>query len=139
MKVLVTVDGSRNAIKGLEKAIEYAKQNTAELILINVQEDERANVSYGWPALVHSKHDLGQAAARVLEDAEKIIQPSGLKYEKVVEFGDTAHMIIEYAEKEKVDVIVMGSRGLTGVTKFLLGSVASKVVTYAPCTVIVVK
>jgi nucleotide-binding universal stress UspA family protein len=47
--------------------------------------------------------------------------------------------IVEYAERENIDLIVIGSRGLTGFRKLLLGSVASGVVTYAHCPVLVVK
>jgi nucleotide-binding universal stress UspA family protein len=47
--------------------------------------------------------------------------------------------IVEYAVSEKADVIVIGTRGRSGISKMLLGSVASGVVTYAPCPVVVVK
>jgi nucleotide-binding universal stress UspA family protein len=47
--------------------------------------------------------------------------------------------IVDYAEREKIDMILMGTRGRSGFTKMLLGSVASKVVTYSPCPVMIVK
>jgi len=49
------------------------------------------------------------------------------------------YVILEYAEEKQIDLIVMGTRGITGFKKFLLGSTASSVVTYAHCTVMVVK
>jgi nucleotide-binding universal stress UspA family protein len=48
-------------------------------------------------------------------------------------------MILEYAEEQKIDLIVVGTRGRTGFKKLLLGSIASSIVTYAHCHVIVVK
>ena len=49
------------------------------------------------------------------------------------------YVILEYAEEKQIDLIVMGTRGRTGFKKLLLGSTASSVVTYAHCTVMVVK
>jgi nucleotide-binding universal stress UspA family protein len=134
MKVLVPVDGSKNSIEGLQEDVEHVRHRAGKIILINVQPD-------GVDSMVeHRDQDtLGKIADRILEKAEKIILPSGVKYEKVVEFGQPANAIIEYADKEKIDVIIVGSRGLTGIKRFLLGSVASRLVTYAHCNVMVIK
>jgi nucleotide-binding universal stress UspA family protein len=62
-----------------------------------------------------------------------------LKVEFIVDPTSIIGAIVEYAERENIDLIVIGSRGLTGFRKLLLGSVASGVVTYAHCPVLVVK
>ena len=67
------------------------------------------------------------------------VDATGINCSKHVFFGDPAHRIIEFAEQEGAALIVIGSKGRTGVKKFLLGSVASKVLTYAHCTVMVIK
>jgi nucleotide-binding universal stress UspA family protein len=59
--------------------------------------------------------------------------------QKVVTSVSVPDAVIDYAEKERVDVIVLGSRGLSPSARFKLGSVASQVVKYAPCSVYVVK
>jgi nucleotide-binding universal stress UspA family protein len=62
-----------------------------------------------------------------------------VKTDIVVGITSTVKEIVEYAEKNKMDLIVIGSRGLSGFKKMLLGSVASGVVTYSHCPVLVVK
>jgi nucleotide-binding universal stress UspA family protein len=62
-----------------------------------------------------------------------------LKTEFIVDPTSIVGAIVDYAERENIDLIVIGSRGLSGFKKLLLGSVASGVVTYANCPVMVVK
>jgi universal stress protein A len=56
-----------------------------------------------------------------------------------VHVGDAYEMIVDIAKKKKADVIVMGSHGRTGLTRLLMGSVTSRVIGHAPCSVLVVK
>jgi nucleotide-binding universal stress UspA family protein len=76
--------------------------------------------------------------AKIKEKAEKNIQ-SKTEVLMSPQTTKTASAIVNYAEKEKVDLITIGTRGRTGITRMLLGSVASAVVTYAHCPVMVVK
>ena len=62
-----------------------------------------------------------------------------LKTEFIVDPTSIVGAIVDYAERENIDLIVVGSRGLSGFKKLLLGSIASGVVTYAHCPVMVVK
>jgi len=62
-----------------------------------------------------------------------------VKTDVLIKYTSVVKEIVEYAEKMKIDMIVIGSRGVTGFKKLLLGSVASGVVTYSHCPVLVVK
>ena len=74
-----------------------------------------------------------------LADAKKALTEKGVSAKVVERKGDAAAMIIEEAEKEGTDMIVMGTRGLNGAQRWLLGSVSSRVVQHAPCNVLVVR
>jgi nucleotide-binding universal stress UspA family protein len=73
------------------------------------------------------------------EAAAKDLRAAGLKVTVKVLQGDPRHALIDEARREKVDLIVVGSHGRSGVAKLLLGSVASHVVSHAPCSVLVVR
>ena len=142
MKILVPVDGSRYSKEALKVAVGFAKTRGAEICLLNVVPDftdidleisagERDRVAQ---RLESRGESIMQEARRMLE-AEKV---SADCRSNVVATSIT-DAIIDVAEKEKMDLIVIGSRGLSKSSRFKLGSVASKVVTYAPCSVYVVK
>jgi nucleotide-binding universal stress UspA family protein len=72
-------------------------------------------------------------------DGNKNMDELRLKTEVILATKPIVGEIVDYAERENIDLIVIGSRGRTGLKKMLLGSVASGVVTYASCPVLVVK
>jgi nucleotide-binding universal stress UspA family protein len=105
-----------------------------DAVLMNLLCGIASKVSYA-----HEISEREKILAKIKEKAEKInILPKTevLMYPQNI---STAAAIVNYAEKEKVDLITIGTRGRTGITKMLLDSVASAVVTYAHCPVIVVK
>ncbi len=71
--------------------------------------------------------------------AEQSLGGSGLMSEARVLEGDPRMALVDTAREERVDLVVVGSHGRTGISKLVLGSVASHVVTHAPCSVLVVK
>ncbi|HBR21838.1 MAG TPA: hypothetical protein DD713_04625 [Nitrospiraceae bacterium] len=142
MKVLVPVDGSKYSMEALKVAIDYAKTKGANICLINVaafiegidleisaSERERLNET-----LTKRADYIVQQACGVLT-AEDVIATCG----HVVAASSVPEAIIDYAEKEKIDLIIIGSRGLSPSSRFKIGSVASKVVSHSPCSVHVVK
>ncbi|MDQ3998891.1 MAG: universal stress protein, partial [Thermoproteota archaeon] len=82
-----------------------------------------------------------QEAQKWFDEIGKNAATNGVKFktEVVASPTSTMHAIVDYAENNKVDLILVGTRGRSGFTKLLLGSVASGVVTYASCPVMVVK
>lgn len=147
-KVLLCVDGSESSMKAADYAVMLAKQNGAQVIALNVIVSQ---LGYAYSAgafglitpnttnemLEKSK----QEAQKWFDDIGKNAVTNGVKFKTEVVASPTSVVpaIVDYAEKHKVDLIVVGTRGRSGFTKLLLGSVASGVVTYASCPVMVVK
>jgi len=147
-RILVAVDGSKPSIDAGTQAIDIAKRFDVELIALYVVSPD---VRYNYledvitPRLPKALKDVMMIAMqRGEKHVDKVKQKASeknvkVKTDVVIGISSVVKEIIEYAEKNRIDMIVIGSRGLTGIKKMLLGSVASGVVTYAHCSVLVVK
>jgi len=148
-KILVPVDGSSASVKGLQYAAHLAEleANNAELIIVHVLEDVKQGgaiglqAKYGNVRLVEGfKRARKEAALEWLKQIEEAARKKGIPIKSEVLDGDSkAEVIIDYANENSVDLIVVGSRGLTGFKRLLLGSVANAIVGNAPCPVMVVR
>lgn len=138
MEILVALDQSAQAEAVLTKAVDMAKKEGAHLTLITVAETF-SDVGDFFDAMGVSEKLLegAQAASVVYKQmAEKL----GVTPAVVVESGvSPADLIIGQAAKIKASLVVMGCRGKKGLDKYLIGSVASKVVNHAPCSVLVLR
>jgi len=155
-KILVAIDGSEISMKAAVYAIDIANRKGKEaenVQLIGLTVIELTNLSYSFFATASGYYE-----AEKLEVKRKEAQQSLDKVEKLavnntnnnnkIQFKSEiiedpisriGSAIVDYAERENIDLIVIGSRGRSGFKKMLLGSVASDVVTYAHCPVLVVK
>ncbi len=142
-KILVAVDGSKPAAHGAYKAIELAKNLGAGLtILYIVRPPTYLDLGYVNVGRMNEIESKEKKHAQRLVDKIKnkaIKNYITVKTDVLVGNASVVKAIIQYAEKNKMDLIVTGSRGMSGFQKMLLGSVASGVVTYAHCPVLVVK
>ena len=118
-KVLIATDGSVTAGHAAEVGIDVAKASKAEALLLHVGDPKDGK--------------------KVLSQAEKGLKPSGVTISTMSVSGDPADMICEVAERERVDLIVVGNKGMTGAKRFLLGSVPNQVSHHSPCNVLIVK
>ena len=142
------MDGSESSMMAADYAVMLAKQNGAQLIALNVIVSqlgyEYSAGAFGLvtPNAIKNVLDKSkQEAQKWFDDIGKNAVANGVKLSTEVVASPTSVVpaIVDYAEKNKVDLIVVGTRGRSGFTKLLLGSVASGVVTYASCPVMVVK
>jgi len=136
MKILVPVDGSAFSLKAVETACDLAQSKApSSLILVAVAVEI--------PELGEGRYIYDKMKAQgeiALARAKEVAQKCGITPEALLATGPSpAEEIVRAARDEKVDLIVIGSRGLAGKTSSFLGSTASKVVTYSPCSVLVVK
>jgi nucleotide-binding universal stress UspA family protein len=148
-KILVPVDGSNESVKALQYATHLAglEARGAELIVVHVLEDVKQGgaiglqAKYGNVRLVEGfKRARRQAALEWLVQIEEAAKKKGIRSKTEVLDGDSkVKVIIDYAKKNSVDLIVIGSTGLTGFKQLLLGSMANAVVSNAPCPVMVVR
>ncbi len=140
-KILVPTDGSDFARRGLEKALEYVQQFPSEITLLNVQLQAEETVSLG-PWASASVGDVEQAkkdGEKILRAEAEIAKKATTDLKTAIAFGNPADQIVKFAEENSIDLIVIGSEGLSGIKRFLLGSVANRVVAHAHCSVLVVK
>lgn len=137
MKVLACIDLSTQAQTVLENSAELAKWKKADLIVFTVAEDF---VDFGEGVALDLTEQIKEQAQKRLEEAGQKVQNMGLAVRTVMDYGSSpADSILTFAEKEGVDLIVLGSRAKTGLDRFLIGSVASKVVAHSTCSVMVLR
>jgi nucleotide-binding universal stress UspA family protein len=124
----------------------YSKASDAEVIVLHVLEDIKQGgaiglqAKYGNVRLVEGfKRARREAALKWLKQIEEAAKKKGVRLKSEILDGDSkVEIIIDYANENSVDLIVMGSRGVTGFKQLLLGSVANAVVSNARCPVMVV-
>ena len=143
-KILVAVDGSGPSLLAADKAIYLAQKHGAELIVLYIV-SPNVRYGYGYPGdgvFLKESVDVAMENGRKCVDEVKQ-KASGktinVQTEVILGASSIVKEIVEYAEEHDVDLIVIGSRGLSGIKKMLLGSTASGMVTYAHCPVMVVK
>jgi nucleotide-binding universal stress UspA family protein len=136
-KILVPTDGSEFAKKAQKHALFLSKVSGAEIIAVSVTENNFVN---GLP-LDDEVYQLNQILKERSEENLKEfdeLNEDDLKITHVIREGSPARVILEVAQEEDVDLIVMGSSGKSGFDRFIMGSVADKVVNSAKCAVLVV-
>ena len=144
-KILVAIDGSRPSMDASIQAIDLAKKFEAELIAIHVIDPRYSHLETALsPRPGRLKEAVMFAMEKGKQNLEKVKHNATEKNVRVntdIIVGKTsvANEIVEYAEKDRINIIIIGSRGISGFKRMLLGSVASGVVTYAHCPVFVVK
>ncbi|MGD1837480.1 MAG: universal stress protein [Nitrososphaeraceae archaeon] len=146
-KILVGVDGSKCSMDALDYAIKIAKkEESVSIIALYVIP---SNTIYSNPTffyagmpLVHKNiiEGIKKDAQEWLNKIEKRNENDKISIQtKIISGLSTVGELVEFADREDVDLIIVGTRGNTGFKKLLIGSTAQGVVTYAHCPVLVVK
>ncbi len=135
----MAVDGSQHSMNAADYAILIAAKHGSELILLHVLpvDSSVAGLLYS-PSIDDMKKEAQASFDRVKQKAEEISKDIRLRAE-LISSPSVVGGIVDFAEKEKIDLIIVGTRGRSGFKKLLLGSVASGVVNYAHCPVLIVK
>ncbi|NWN82315.1 MAG: universal stress protein [Halomonas sp.] len=142
--ILVPVDGSEHAQKALTVACQLASQDGSTLHLLHIPEELSHETTLVWGvgaiAIEASREEREEAGKQVVSRAAEAAREQGAtRVETVIAQGDPARAILSESRKRGVDAIVMGSRGLSDLKGFVVGSVSHKVAHTAECTVITVR
>jgi len=141
-RILVAVDGSPFAEKALTHAIDLSRKYEAKLLIVHVVLRRFYAVTpseAGVLATTVFVKERESEGKKIIEKSDEIAKKAGVVYECKLVQGVPADEIVRFAHAEKVNLIVLGSRGLTEVRAFLLGSVSDKVIHHAKCPVLVIK
>jgi len=148
-KILVPIDGSEHSFHASQVALNIAEKFNAKVICLYVIVSPSPQEYVNLTGLVtpkqieriidNAKEESKDWFERIKNSAKEDKMQIDIRTEVILTGLAAYGEIIQFAEKEKIDLIVIGTRGRTGFKKVLLGSVASGVVTYAHCPVMVVK
>jgi nucleotide-binding universal stress UspA family protein len=156
MKILVPVDGSLASENAVKKAMEIAEKGKHVIKIVTVvkHDDSQAvrrneklwrqvdgSIITGRAINVSDEemeNRIKQGATEILESITKKIDFHDVLVEKEILFGEPHEKIVELASKDKIDLIIMGSRGFSKIKRFFVGSVTQKVISEATCPVLVV-
>ena len=143
-RILVPTDGSTPAAAAIDEAVELAAQTNAELHALYVTEPiplggfsaAPGPASAEWDDVVEQQHNEGEQATAVVADhgTERDVDVV-----EAIEHGKAAATVLEYAEANAIDAIVMGTHGRSGADRLLLGSVTEKVVRKSDVPVLTVR
>ncbi|MDD2494012.1 MAG: universal stress protein [Tissierellia bacterium] len=152
MKILVPVDGSNASINAVKKAIEIARKYNYSIKLISIvksmdnKRNENLWSSVDGSIIVENEELNKNYEKRNKENFEKLLNSivskldfNGIKVELDVLLGEPYSIITETAKKENFDLIIMGSRGFSKIKRFFVGSVTQRVISEAPCPVLVIR
>ena len=142
MKILVPVDGSKYSTEGVKVALDYAKTKGADITLMTVSPFVAGlDLEISAKEMAGLNESMKRRGEEVLENAQNILKAEGVSSKTILSSAvSAADEILDTAEKDKADLIIIGNRGLGGAaSRFLMGSVASKVAAHAPCSVYIVR
>ena len=141
--IVVGTDGSQTATTAVKQAVELAGSINAKVELVSAYEpvgdqrlrEERTEVPDDVQWMVNPREDVDAT----LREAAEMAKEAGVDVETYARQGDPADAILDVAEEQNADLIVVGNKGMTGAKRFLLGSVPNKVSHHAPCSVLIIR
>lgn len=140
-RILVATDGSSKSAMATKSAIELAKAIGAEVIALNVINE--VTVASAVSQLGSDRKDvearLQAAGQKAVDGVKSMGDAAGVPVTTMVRQGAPAQMVVDVSAAEKVDLIIMGSHGESGMSKLLIGSVVQKVLYWATVPVLVVR
>lgn len=137
-KILIPIDGSESSKRALEFGIAIAKSAKAKITILEVIEDFGPLPGY-YEAAPPGKDRVKWISEQRFDKVHTILDDSTIQWDRKVSEGYAADEILNTAEQGKYDMIVIGSRGMGPIGRFLVGSVSDRVVHHAHCSVTVVR
>src|SRR3954452_1512567 len=142
-RIVVGTDGSETAKLAVREAAELAKKTGAPRDVVSASEpgpssrlrEERLES----PADIEHAVNPHEDVTAILGEAENDVKDGGVEVRTFARQGEPADAILDVAEENGADLIVVGNKGMTGAKRFLLGSVPNKISHHAPCSVLIIR
>ncbi|MFN3505275.1 MAG: universal stress protein [Caldimicrobium sp.] len=132
MKIVVAYDGSEDAKEGLKLAQKFLEEGRGELYVITVAAKREDMSKEEIEKIKHKAEEL-------LKEAQKLYPQINFKSQLIEDFS-VAEAILRFVEKAEADLLIMGAKGVRpDILRYTLGSTAAKVVSFAPCSVFIVR
>ncbi|MFB2836510.1 universal stress protein [Floridanema evergladense] len=155
-KILVAIDSSKINQQVFDAAVDLGKQNNATLMLLHVLTDEEMGLTEiatqhisaleyhaamveQVEAYLKEKELFRQKYLSLLESWAKEAVDAGVPTEYTLNYGGPGRTICDFAKSWDADLIIMGRRGLSGFSEFIMGSISNYVVHHSPCSVLIVQ
>lgn len=136
-KILLAADGSDHSIRATSEVIKIASMNETSIVTVVLV----ADYSQAKSDVLHSGSsvELDMKRRRKLMPVEELLRAANINYRVEILHGIPGPSIVEFANKQNYELLVIGSRGLNSLQEMVLGSVSHKVVKLAECPVMIVK
>lgn len=141
MKILVAADGSKTSLNAVKYAAKLSSnmRSTDTITLVNVHDDTAFRHAAQFVGKAQVEDYLREVSEKELKPARKILDTANIKHTQAIVIGHVAEEIIKFAAEGKFDLVVMGSKGRSGLADLLMGSVAQRVLALAKQPVLLVK
>lgn len=139
-RILVPIDGSQLSLKAAKQGIYIAKKLESEVVflyVIDVRMIETSSLTGTDQGILRTR--LRNVAERYLNEAAKLAEEENIMFQNRIREGLPAEDILKEIEEEKIDLVIMGSKGMSGAHRVIIGSTAEEVVRWSPCPVLIVK
>src|SRR4051812_38192435 len=141
--IVVGTDGSDTAGQAVRQAVDLARTISARLHVVMAYEpvsqarlrDEAKQAPPDVEWAINPREDVDAT----LGEAAELARGAGVEVEVYARQGDPADAILDVAEEQRADLVVVGNKGMTGARRFLLGSVPNRVSHHAPCSVLIIR
>jgi nucleotide-binding universal stress UspA family protein len=141
MKILLPVDGSKSSVNACKYVAKLSADIKSKCVVTLISVHDDVGLAHVKQFVAKSVVDdyLREISEKELKPAQKVLEAAGIKHSMVIKYGNVSAEIIDLANKEKMDLIVMGSKGRSGFVDMIMGSIAQKIVAGAKQPVVLVK
>ena len=137
-KILVATDGSEHGMRAAKVALELGERSSGTVSVIYVADTNQTSYLPDDVLLFSIRELLLKEGKEAVKQVEMMAKDAGVKFESIIVEGNPGSEVVDFAEKAGMNIIVIGAIDRTGLNKFLLGSVAEKVVRHSKIPVLVV-
>jgi len=139
-RILIPIDGSQLSLEAAKQGVYIARKLESKVVflyVIDVRMIQTSSLTGTDPSILKTR--LRNVAERYLNEAAKLAEEENVTFQNQIREGLPAEDILKEIEEEKIDLVIMGSKGMSGAHRVIIGSTAEEVVRWSPCPVLIVK